>query len=81
MTDRLTHRTTEQRRAEAECLDTGKINDTPCFICGGRINYELRPRHHRTAVAHNIDPDPDHIDLTPAHKQCAEPQQPSSRRW
>jgi hypothetical protein len=82
-TDRLAVSSTEQRRAESACLANGKVNETPCWICGQPIDYTLRPRHHRAAAVHSLDTsaDPDPDDLVLAHRQCAEPQQPSSRRW
>ncbi|PZS14120.1 MAG: hypothetical protein DLM60_19670 [Pseudonocardiales bacterium] len=66
------------RHAETVCLDSGKTNRTPCWICGRPIRYARAAVHRLIGVADGGDPtDPD--NLVPAHRSCAPV--PNSRRW
>jgi len=67
------------RRAQAECMHAGAMNNTPCWLCGQPINYEmtkvlhLHPlagtAHHIVGLAEGGDPlDP--ANLVPAHRRC-----------
>lgn len=73
-------------KATTVCFENGAKNNTPCWICGGRINYRTAYRAYRTAATvHYLIPLTEGGDalepsnLVPAHKQCVPPI--NSRRW
>jgi len=66
-------------KAQNACLEAGELNATPCYGCGGRIDYGLRkinPRHPMAPTVHHIvelwiGGDPmDPANHTPCHFGC-----------
>ncbi len=67
------------RRAEKVCLESGKADRSPCWICGRPIQYGRNVVVHRiTDPANGGDP-ADLTNLVPVHRECAPPR--NSRRW
>lgn len=60
------------RRAETACLESGRADRTPCWICGKMINY-------RTAATVHYIGDPREAHAVPVHKRCAPVR--NSRQW
>ncbi|PZS15330.1 MAG: hypothetical protein DLM60_17470 [Pseudonocardiales bacterium] len=66
------------RRAEKLCLESGKADRSPCWICGRPIRYARAAVHRLVSVADGGDP-ADPSNLVPVHRECAPV--PNSRRW
>jgi hypothetical protein len=67
------------RRAETVCLESGKANRTPCWICGQAIRYGRAAVVHRLIEVADGGDAADESNLIPVHKECAPPR--NSRRW
>ena len=66
------------RKLRLQCFKRDKANDNPCWICGGRIDYNAKPSStpeswepdHRHSV--NTHPELAEVpeNVLPSHKRC-----------
>lgn len=72
-------RTTQSwRKLRVQCFNRDKANDSPCWICGGAIDYKAKPSStpeswepdHRHSV--NTHPELAEVpeNVLPSHKKC-----------